>query len=171
MRNLTPFSLSVFVFALACERTSSKRLAWKVDMLTDRKTDCHLRVRASFSPEILRAGAVKGLKNNCGLLWCVRRRQSMQVFVFPSVKSSGFAAAITNSRAAFFFFFFGLFFLLFFHTAFRLLKRGKPRLGRPDSPICASRMPSFSVLSPFRRFNVIRGAVCSTCVWARWISI
>ena len=39
---------------------SSKRTALKVDVLQDRKIHCR-RVRASFSPEILQAGAVKEL--------------------------------------------------------------------------------------------------------------
>ena len=46
----------------------SKHLAIKIDVNgQEKKTVCR-RVRASFSPEILQAGAVKGLKSKLGAL-------------------------------------------------------------------------------------------------------
>ena len=63
LRNLKPLSLFVFFFALACERTFiQKCIASKVAVLQDREIAVGRRVRISFSPDILQAGAVKGLK-------------------------------------------------------------------------------------------------------------
>ena len=45
------------------KRFSSKRIALKEDVLSDRKYTVCRRVRACFSPEVLRARAVKGLNN------------------------------------------------------------------------------------------------------------
>ena len=166
---MTPFSLFVFVFALACERTSSKRLAWKVDVLKDRKTDGLQARPCIFQPGNFTGWGSDGVKKKKKKKkWSsvVCATASVHAGIrFPLSKKQRLCCCHYRQQSRFFSFFF------FFRSAFRLLKRRKPRLGRPDSPICASRMPNFSVLSPFRRFNVIRGAVCSTCMWARWISI
>ena len=46
---------------------SSKRIALKGDVLQDRKIHCFRCVRASFSPEILQAGSMKGLNTLFGM--------------------------------------------------------------------------------------------------------
>ena len=61
VRNLKSLSLSVFVFTLACERIFIESIALKVDVLHDRKIYTCRRILVSFSPDILQAGAVKGL--------------------------------------------------------------------------------------------------------------
>ena len=63
MRNLKPSSLSVFFFALASEKTFIKTYITESGCYRIGKYTVYRRVRASFSPEMLQAGAVKGL--NC----------------------------------------------------------------------------------------------------------
>jgi len=61
VQNFQPLSLSVFFFTLACERIFIKTHGIENRCYrTGKYTVCRL-VRASFSPEILQAGAVKGL--------------------------------------------------------------------------------------------------------------
>ena len=61
MLNLKPVSISVFLFALTCERMFMKTHSIESGCYrTGKHTVCR-RVRAAFSPDILQAGAVKGL--------------------------------------------------------------------------------------------------------------
>ena len=60
--NLKPLSLFVFFFALALERIFIKTHHTESTCVTGPESILFLRrVRASFSPEMLQAGAVKGL--------------------------------------------------------------------------------------------------------------
>ena len=63
MPNLKPLSHLVFFFALACQRIfiQTHSIESKCVIGPENYTVCR-RVRASFSPEILQAGAVKGLR-------------------------------------------------------------------------------------------------------------
>ena len=66
MQNLKPWTVSVLFFALSCERIfmgthSTESRCYR----TGKYTVCR-RVRASFSPEILQAGAAMGLKASWG---------------------------------------------------------------------------------------------------------
>ena len=61
MRNLKPLSLFVSFFALACERTFITTHSTKSRCYRTRKQTVWRHVPAAFSPEILQAGAVKGL--------------------------------------------------------------------------------------------------------------
>ena len=65
-------SLSVFFFALACERTFIKTHSIQNRRYRTETYTVWRRVRASFSPEILQAGAVKGLSNQ-SVLRCIDR--------------------------------------------------------------------------------------------------
>ena len=65
MRNLKPFSFFVFFFGLACERIFTKTQSIENRCYRTKKYTVWRRARASFSPEILHAGAVKGLRS-CG---------------------------------------------------------------------------------------------------------
>ena len=61
MQNLKPCTVSVLFFALACERIFFETRGIESGCYrTGNHTVCR-RVRASFSPDILQAGAVKGL--------------------------------------------------------------------------------------------------------------
>ena len=67
MQHLKPLRLSVFFFALACERTFIKKLALNLDVIGP---EIILFPGASihaffFCPEMLQTGAVKGLSINC----------------------------------------------------------------------------------------------------------
>ena len=64
MRNLKPLSLFVFFLPLACERISIKTHRIENRWYRTGKYMVCRRVPASFSPEILQAGAVKGLKDS-----------------------------------------------------------------------------------------------------------
>ena len=68
MRNLKPLIFLVFFFALVCERISFKTHRIKNRYYRTGKYTVFRRVRASFSPEILQAGAVKGLITSWQLL-------------------------------------------------------------------------------------------------------
>ena len=78
VQNLKPLTVSVLFFALSCERIFIERHSigsrW---YRTGKYTVCR-RVRASFSPEILQAGAVKGLSIG---LWSLLRRGPVSVLV------------------------------------------------------------------------------------------
>ena len=66
VRNLKPVSLFAFVFALAThvKGPPPKCKAGRIDCHRTGKCTVCRRARASFSPESLHAGAVKGLKTN-----------------------------------------------------------------------------------------------------------
>jgi len=62
LRNLKIVSLFVFVFVLACERIFIKLLSIEGRCVTGPENIVRSRVHASFSPEVLHVGAVKGLR-------------------------------------------------------------------------------------------------------------
>ena len=65
VRNLKPLSPFAFFFALACERLVIKRHSIESRCYRTGKYPVCRRVRTSFSPEIVQAGALKGLS----ILW------------------------------------------------------------------------------------------------------
>ena len=64
MQSLKPLSLLVFSFALACKRISIKMHSIENRHYSTGKHTVCTSVCASFSPEILQAVAVKGLKTH-----------------------------------------------------------------------------------------------------------
>ena len=61
MQNLKPLSRFVFFFALACERIFTQTHSIESRCYRIEKHTVCRRVRASFSPDLLQAGAVNGL--------------------------------------------------------------------------------------------------------------
>lgn len=62
VQNLTPLSLSVFIFALARERSFIKTHSTERRRVIGQENIVCRCIHAAFSPEISQAGAVKGLK-------------------------------------------------------------------------------------------------------------
>ena len=78
VRNLKPLSFFVFLFAHTCERIFIKTHGFQSRRVTGQQkhTVCR-RFRASFSPDILQAGAVKGLRTI--KYYLILRRSSAEV--------------------------------------------------------------------------------------------
>ena len=69
MLNLIPLTEFVFFFALACERIFFETHSIKSRCYRTGKYTVCRRVRASFSPEIVQAGAVEGGNETSGERW------------------------------------------------------------------------------------------------------
>ena len=64
VQNLKPVSLFVFFFALSSERIFMKTHSTEGRCVIGPENTVCMRIRASFSPEILQALALKGLKTS-----------------------------------------------------------------------------------------------------------
>ena len=76
VQNLTPLSLSVFIFALARERSFIKTHSTERRRVIGQENIVCRCIHAAFSPEISQAGAVKGLKATKTAECCQQRAQS-----------------------------------------------------------------------------------------------
>ena len=104
VRNLKALSLFVFFFTLACERIFIKTHSIENRSCRTVKYTVCRRIRASFSPVVLQARAVKGLKvNSTGKMQVARKgTQSMKIFIQKNYFSVCFQFQLLNMWACWF---------------------------------------------------------------------